>query len=265
MDLFCPHCTRRVTVPEDKAGQVMSCPLCTKQFMAPSLAPPPSMPAPPPADVSYGVGPPPAPPPWSAQPSSTSSQPGPADAPPAPPPPPGDYTRSGTFYLNDRWLAFVPPVCVVLIFFLSFFTWHSPVISTDRNVDNTPALSLWGLSFTKDGQAQFLAYTILMFLTGTLTLLSLPIDKGWVAVPPNLTPFVAIKSLIVGLLLGLTFLLLCIDYLSAHVGAGANPIALPLKLAFRLHFIAVLATFLLFWLHWRKKSNLPLPKVEARW
>ncbi len=41
MDLFCPHCSRRVTVPDGNAGQVTSCPSCAKQFMTPSLAPPP--------------------------------------------------------------------------------------------------------------------------------------------------------------------------------------------------------------------------------
>ena len=35
MDLFCPHCSRRVTVPDSNAGQVTSCPLCAKQFMTP--------------------------------------------------------------------------------------------------------------------------------------------------------------------------------------------------------------------------------------
>src|SRR5712692_9323559 len=100
MDLFCPHCTRRVTVPDDKAGTVLNCPLCTKQFMAPSLAPPPAVPPLSSTPVeTYGMGAAPAPPPSSQpaaapQPASMSSQPAPA--PPAPPPP-VDYTRSLVF------------------------------------------------------------------------------------------------------------------------------------------------------------------------
>jgi len=43
-----------VTVPDDKAGKVMSCPLCTKQFMAPSLAPPAVAPKPDSGGASTG-------------------------------------------------------------------------------------------------------------------------------------------------------------------------------------------------------------------
>ncbi|MSU79110.1 MAG: hypothetical protein EXS16_13600 [Gemmataceae bacterium] len=40
--VFCPHCTRCVTLLNDKSGQVTSCPLCNKQFKAPTLAPSPT-------------------------------------------------------------------------------------------------------------------------------------------------------------------------------------------------------------------------------
>ncbi len=114
MDLFCPHCSRRVTVPDDKAGLVTSCPLCTKQFMTPSLAPPPSAPTPPapkpsPALESYDMGPAAAPPPPVSPMPSRSSKPAPTPEPPAPPTPPGDYTRTVGFTLRAEWLAFVAP------------------------------------------------------------------------------------------------------------------------------------------------------------
>ena len=37
MELLCPHCMKRVTVSDDKAGQVLNCPLCNGVFAAPSL------------------------------------------------------------------------------------------------------------------------------------------------------------------------------------------------------------------------------------
>jgi hypothetical protein len=255
MDLFCPHCTRRVSVPEDKAGQVMSCPLCGKQFQAPALAPPPVSPAPP------------APPPESSSSAAEPSRPRPAAPESAvssePPPPPGDFRRSLAICLKAAWLAFVPPICVIAIFLLSFFTWHSvAVLDQFGRVDS----NLWSLAFSSSyGQAQFLAYVILMFPTGLLTVLSLPFDKGWIPAPPQLAPVLPFKNLVIGLLLALTFALLCIDYLSSHFGAGANPIALAMKIAFRLHFLALLASFGLFWVHWRARRNLPAPRVEMKW
>jgi hypothetical protein len=272
MDLFCPHCTRRVTVPDDKAGQVTSCPLCTKQFMAPALAPTPAAPkppAPPPAPVgSYGVGAAPVSPPSPIT-SPSTPEPSPAAAPP--PPPPGEYTRTLTFTLSDSWLSVVPVVCVVLIFVLSFFTWHSGEVNvTDavkdmKALDTTriaPASSLWGLAFSIPYYG-FMAYTILMlFPIGPLVIAGLLLDKG--LAPPPLQPLLPWKSLLIGLLLGLTFLFLLYDYVDANLLERVNVIAVAEKIAIRLHFLAMLASFGMFWLHWRKKSNLPLPNAEIR-
>jgi len=251
MDLFCPHCTRRVSVPDDKAGQVMSCPLCAKQFQAPSLAPPPSAPKPP------------APPPSAPAPESTYSAgeppPKPTGAPTepaAPPPPPGDYTRALGISFKTSWLAGVPIACMFVTFVLSFFTWH-------QSTDTLPAMSLWGLAFTETGQATFLAYTILMlFPTALLVVGAFAVNL--LPLPPQASALKGWLDLAVGLLLGLTFLLLCIDYLTANF-AAQNPISLTMKIAFRLHFIAMLASFGMFWLTWRSKSNLPPPRLEVRW
>lgn len=271
MDLFCPHCTRRVTVPDDQAGKVMSCPLCTKQFMAPALAPPavaPKPPAPPstsgvssPPAETYGVGAPPAPPLMqpAAAPAPTSGSSQPAQAPfvaPPPPPPPGDYTRSLVFCLNDTWLVFVPPACVLLIFVLTFFTWHA--------TETTTAANFWAL-FWSQQLGHFIAYFVLMVFCFPLVVVALVFDQGWVLAPPQLAPLLTFKYLIIGLLLGIALLLLCYDYVDGNFLQKGNPIAVPMKIAIRLHFVAVLASFLMFWLHWRKKSNLPLPKCEVRW
>lgn len=272
MDLFCPHCTRRVTIPDDKSGQVLNCPLCAKQFMAPSLAPPPvaPKPAPPPPpppsppapEEAYGIGPAPAPPPGPApapKPSpapTVPSGPTPAAAPPQPPPPPGSYTRSCSCQLTGDWLAFMAPVCTFLIFLVSFFPWHY--------VDATHSLTLWGLSFV-DMHASFIFYTILMFPALVLSFIALPFDKGWIPPPPPIAPFLPLKNLLVGVILGLGFLMLVIDCLTANFVAQWNPQLAALKLAFCLHFLALIASFVMFWVNWRKKNNLPPPTCDMRW
>ena len=53
----------------------------------------------------------------------------------------------------------MPSACLLVIFVLSFFTWHY--------IDPLHQPSLWGLAFVDQNlpdvkQAQFLAYTILM-------------------------------------------------------------------------------------------------------
>src|SRR5438045_3924815 len=63
MDLICPHCAKRVTLPDDRAGKIANCPLCNGAFVAPSLvtAPRPA-PAPAPAPLPVMASPPLAPP-----------------------------------------------------------------------------------------------------------------------------------------------------------------------------------------------------------
>jgi hypothetical protein len=269
MDLFCPHCTRRVTVPDDKAGQVLSCPLCTKQFMAPTLTPPSAPKPPPPSSTAsvpetFGLGPAPSPsPPLMNTPSSTPPTPAAPSEPPPPPPPPGEYTRSFVFPLRAEWLAFVPTLCLFAIFVLSFFRWHLQVLTPEVV---TPALSMWGLAFTEYGQAQFLAYAILMLLAIPLTAFVLVVDTGIIQPLAQIKPLMIFKNLLIGVFLGLPFLLLCYDYVHAHfLSMHGNPIAVAEKVVFRLHLIAVVVCFLMTWLNWRRTNNLPPPRLEGRW
>jgi hypothetical protein len=277
MDLFCPHCSRRVTVPDGNAGQVTSCPLCAKQFMTPSLAPAPTAPPPPPAPSlpqtvdTYGMGPPPPAPPPAPQIAPPPKKPAAAPEPPPPPPPlpPGDYTRSYVCQLKGNWLAFVPTACLVLIFFLTFFSWHytGPILPPPpAPAQPAQALPFWTLAIsTEQGQGQFLAYMILMFPCGLLAVAAMLFDMGVIPAQPQLAPIMTWKNLIVGVFLTFAFLMLCIDYTIQHFAPAGNPIALPEKVAIRLHFLAVVASFLMFWLQWRKLSNKPLPKCEFRW
>lgn len=273
MDLFCPHCTRRVTIPDDKAGQATACPLCAQQFMTPALAPPPVVPKPsapptpppvsaPPQQETYGMGPAPVPPPLPKPPvmPSTAPAPGKLEPSPPPPPPPGEYSRSFSLSLTGDWLAFVPTACLAAILVLSAFNWHYE--SAAR------ASSLWGLSFSSEtGKGQFLIYSILMFPTYLLVVVAMLFDRGLLFTPPQLAPAMLWKNLAIGLVLGLSFLCLSYDYLNEHflVVDRANSIALAMKLAFRLHFIAMAASFLMFWLHLRKSQNLPPPICDVKW
>jgi hypothetical protein len=90
MNLLCPNCQKMLTVPEQYAGQLMKCPLCSGTFTVPALpGAPPVEPAP------AFASPPPAPPPSSSPVANAAGSPSPeANAPvssvspgaPAPPP-----------------------------------------------------------------------------------------------------------------------------------------------------------------------------------
>src|SRR5438105_269211 len=60
MNLLCPNCQKMLTVPEQYAGQLMKCPLCSGTFTVPALpqpafgAPEPSAPPPPPPPPPVG-------------------------------------------------------------------------------------------------------------------------------------------------------------------------------------------------------------------
>src|SRR5437879_3390527 len=143
MELLCPHCLKKVTVSDDKAGQVLNCPLCQGVFAAPALAPAPTYSAPPPPPMSPPpVTAPPAPPLQKPEmPAPASYTPAPAPPLPKPAPPSSDYTRRFAFRLRPEVLVCIPPPCLFLIVFvLSFFGWHGVALSADWH-------NLWGLAF----------------------------------------------------------------------------------------------------------------------
>src|SRR5262249_54863718 len=100
----------------------------------------------------------------------------------------------------------------------------------------------------------------LLCLTIILAGASLIFEERWAPTPAQLTPLMPWKDLIVAALLALGWLLLMSQYFSAH-----NDIMLAMTLAVRLQLLATLASFAVFWLEWRKKYNLPVPKCEFRW
>src|SRR5438034_1070971 len=65
MELLCPSCQKKLTIPDQYAGQLMKCPLCTQTFTAPALPPTPgpAMAPPPPPPIHLEPLPPMPPPP----------------------------------------------------------------------------------------------------------------------------------------------------------------------------------------------------------
>jgi hypothetical protein len=290
MELLCPHCFKRVTIPDDKAGQHVNCPLCSKTFGAPALtsrpapSPPPPPPVPPEDKLAASSAPPP-PAPWSPPPlTPTSAEPPapliPISAVPAPaaeeplpppppetrtpavvlrpeqelpPPPPGDYTRSRVIVLKPEAIGVAGAVCLTLIVLLSFFPWH------------TAPANLWGLAFAEGGKAVFLAYLLLtVCLAWPLSVAGLLIERRIVRVPPALQPWLPWRALLIAGLLALALVPLGYDYFEQHM-YGHNAHAIALKLAARLHLAALVLFLCDFWLLQRSRRHLPLPRAELRW
>ena len=149
MDFRCPTCNKDLTVPDEYAGQLMKCPLCSNVFQAPALPPPPA---------TYGLAPaptppaPPPPPPASAPPApARTEQPKPTKtkeppSPPPPPPPPGDYSHRRSIWINPRIVPFVAPVAHFLVFVLTFFPWLT--FYPDPPTDKSESWMAWGAAFS---------------------------------------------------------------------------------------------------------------------
>src|SRR5262245_48838290 len=159
MDLVCPSCQKRLMIEDRYAGMVVKCPLCGSMLQAPVLltAPPTPAFATAPAATSspdaHAAAPtmpalelPPSSPPTPLPPHH-ASEPMPEIfvAPPVTVEPPlptvdhpevlpdqsevptvrqGEYTTKIRFHLRPEVLSWITPSCLVLLFFLSFFTWY---------------------------------------------------------------------------------------------------------------------------------------------
>jgi hypothetical protein len=128
MRLTCPNCQQAITLPDSAGGQTATCPLCNKEFQAPSL---------------YGLAPEPEPrssPPSFASPAPVALPPAPAeppapsayvDAPPAvvPPPPaaptisPTGASTAATLHLNRAMLEWLPAALLSVVLVLTFAKW----------------------------------------------------------------------------------------------------------------------------------------------
>src|SRR5262245_31275362 len=294
MDLVCPTCQRKLTIDNRYAGMVVKCPLCNGNLQAPLLlgaapppvlppaAPPVSAPAAPPPPVNPPAPPsvpsvapvppsfPAAPPPPAPLPAAevVPAAPSPAAAPPQALPPPvldvaeviaepapasvapeGDYRRSYRIHLRQDIVEWIAPIGVVAVFFLSLFPW------VDRE---TYAMNLWELAFTERGYAMYTFYTVVfVFLAFPIALVTFCVEKRWIPLPEGLRPWWRFRSLVVGGLVGLPFLFFLADYINFQFLPFGVQTAIAMKLAFRLHLLAVIGCTLQFWLELRKAANLP--------
>ncbi len=235
MNLLCPNCQKMLTVPDEFAGQLMKCPLCSGTFTVPGLpgAAPPPLPAAPEPEI-YSIRHEPAPP--TPPPPSYLPPPPPETAitpPPSPKPPLAltDYQGTLSISLNPQVLPWIAPVCLLLVFFLQFFDWVGLYPGGERAEAGNAWQAAFG-AYSVDGDLKGLVpfvedekykpgvsvltifYLLLFFPALAVTVASvvipmIPVSK----IPPqvnNLLPWrwgiVAAANLIVFLFLGLQLL-----------------------------------------------------------
>ena len=292
MELQCPGCLKRLTIPDPFAGQMVKCPLCAGMFVAPALpakpvtvapivapvvAPVVAPIAPPMPAMELPVAPPPPHPdviPFSGEPlvvPPSPPLPPPSYTPPLPPPPEppryldvesdpvphGDHTRKRTLVLRPHILRWATPVCLAVMFLLSFFDWMALGIVS---------MNLWGMAFHADGPGRYVVYVVFtLFLALPLSWMKLCFEKNWLPMPAALGPFWPWRSVVVGGLLLLAFVVPFFDTLRWNLASPMNPMGFGMKLALRAHLVAIVASGLEYWLLSRSKTSSPLPDLTIRW
>jgi hypothetical protein len=269
MELLCPSCQQKLTIPDQYAGQLMRCPLCNGTFTAPALAPvppaapqlpassPPPSPPTPAAPGSYAVAPPepPPPPPWQPEPPPTLP-----DTPAPPPLPPGDYTRSFSIVLSAQIVPWIAPAALGLVFVLSFFPWVSA-----RALGVSFSLNAWNWGFGEHPSAIIGIYLLFTLVALVLAVPSCLFALNLAPMPPAVQKLGPWRPAIVAAAAALAFVFLFYSYLDEIFRAWTTPGTIWLKLAFRSHIVAIAGALLEFWLEVRKGTNLPPPKFEVRW
>ncbi len=225
MNLLCPSCQKMLQVPEQYAGQLMKCPLCTSTFTVPALpqAPPtPAMSSPPPApmhDPLPDLGPAPAP-------ARNVSA-------PPPPPPPSGYAHTRSFVLSPKVLPWVAPVSLLIVFVLLFFTWVGMYPSGEAVVWQSGWSVAFGgyetdkvwdkyfpddIAFLKDMPAAVLTVFFLLMLLPTMVLAlgTVLIHRKMVPVelPPSMTQYWQFRPLLIAGMTFIAFLFLALQMLS---------------------------------------------------
>jgi hypothetical protein len=262
MELLCPQCQQRLTIPDQYAGQVMRCPLCNGTFTAPALtasAPPPPPPLPVLAPEFVSAEPPLqfAEPPRQSR--DTGLKPGPPPVPPAapPPPPPGDYTHTFKIWISPKVVPWIVPVGLFLVFLLTLFPWFHIIEEFSVGTANA-----WGLGFGHS-DALIGVYLIFLLLALIAAVPSALISLRLIPAPPFVQQLGKWRPVIVGGIALFAFLLFFMRYL--NILFAAAPATIWLRLAFWIHFVVVIALLLEVWLEFRRLKNLPLPRIDLHW
>lgn len=266
MELQCPSCQKRLSIGDQFAGQLVKCPACNGVFMAPSLTPPaPATPTPAANAPSTSTGDgnilpfdSDAPPPRPEIAHFTSS-------PPPPPPrpryedepigPPGDYTTEHRCHLRANILRWFTPGILLILLLVSFMNWI---------VIPPIARNLWQLAFDPI-DAGYVIYTLVTFFVALpLAWVVILMEINVIPLPPAIRPFWSWRGLVMTFLLFLTVLFPTIDLLRWNLSAAVDPSGLGLKIAVRLHWLAIACGGLEFWLDRRRKKRLPPPEFSLR-
>src|SRR5262249_19587544 len=145
MELLCPQCQQKLTIPDQYAGQLMRCPLCNGTFTAPALTPPP-----PPAVFSPES--PSAPPPLPTAPEPTQQPPSLDPIPETLPPPiPGEYAHALKIVFSPRVIPWITPAGLLCVLLLSFMPWLGALRLLHFDGDaHLGSLNAWNLAFPGD-------------------------------------------------------------------------------------------------------------------
>jgi hypothetical protein len=268
MELLCPQCQQRLTIPDQYAGQVMRCPLCNGTFTAPALtaaAPPPAPPPVPSLEITPSA-PPPLPPtaPAPAEESKRRDTGLKYGAPPAPTaaPPPGDYTRSFKIWISPRVLPWIAPGGLFLILVLTIFPWLPVSVDVDNLNLHVRSANAWSWGFGGSDAAIGL-YLILLLLSLIVAIPSALVSLRLIPAPPFLQGLGPWRLVIVGGIILFAFLFILLRYL--HILFAAVPATVWLRFAFCIHFVVVIAVLLEVWLEFRRLKNRPLPRIDLNW
>ncbi len=281
MNLVCPHCQKMLTASDEFAGQIMKCPHCANTFTAPALpktsAPggAPAATASAPSEVVSPPGPPAreeiiltaptgSPPPETTGARTTGNQSAPPPPRPADTGPPAGYRRTYTVWVSPRVVPWLAPVCLIVVFIFSFFTWLIVYeAGGTRHGENA-----WEIAFGH-GNALLVVYLILFLLALLITLASAALPWLPITLPPAVQPLVPWRSGIVTGAILLAFIFLFLQLLKGfHEEAPELGTFLALrtgwlKLAVTLHLVAAITAAAEFWLVLRKTR--PLPRVDVSW
>jgi hypothetical protein len=228
-----------LSVPDQSAGQLLKCPLCSTTFAAPGLPQtPPSAPPEPAASSSassdvYSLSPEMNPPRTEPPPLKEADRPIREPAVSFSPAPPAGYGHTFTVWLSPRVLPWVAAGSVVLVFVLSFFPWIGIyVLGTPLYTQNAwqaafngpeekdqlaPALAGTQISLDKSApgvNSLLIIYVVFLFFTVVLTVAAAAVPflppKN---LPPSIQPLLPWRWKAAGALLTFTFLFLVFQLL----------------------------------------------------
>jgi hypothetical protein len=164
------------------------------------------------------------------------------------PEPVGDYTQVKSLWISPKWVQWLLPGGLTLLFLVSFFPW-------------VPGHNAWQLGFGEGGSALFVMYCLFLVLAWALAIPSLLLNLKVIPDLPPLRPIDRWRPVIVGGLAGVPFWLLVMKYLIVVFDPGYLVLSFWGLLGFWSHLIALLGAGLETWLSLRGPSK-PIPRLD---